>query len=68
MLGCFQLGKPSYLNSKENSLTKSKGRVDSSGSTTLSRTWAHFLAFHGKIGSPYGCSMTGNSNTCFLIH
>lgn len=68
MLGRFQLGKLSHLNSKENSLTKSRGRVNSSGTTMLSRTRSHFLAFDGKIGSPYGCSMTGSSNTCFLIH
>lgn len=53
MLGCFQLGKHGYLNGK-NSLTKSRGRVDSSRSTVLLRTWFLFLAFHAKIGSPYG--------------
>lgn len=65
MLGCFQLGKPNCLNSKENYLTKSRGKVDSGGSTMSSRSPSFFLAFRSKIGSPYGCKMTASITHAF---
>lgn len=62
MLGCVQLGKPTCLNSKENFLTKSRGWVDSSGSTMSSRTWSFSWLFIVRLISLMVVGVTGSSN------